>query len=189
VLGTENPVAEIIEKAHQAGAKVLIDGAQAVMHHAVDVQALDCDFVFRPQAVWADRDRRAVCQGRYPAGDAAVGRGRVDDRHRQPDGRTTYARAPWRFEAGTPNTGGIIGLGAAVAYVSSVGLDAIQEYEQLLMHYAAGACQRAGFDPLRPSRSTGVIAFNLGKHMPMMWAASSITTALRCAPGTTAPCR
>jgi cysteine desulfurase/selenocysteine lyase len=49
---------------------------------------------------------------------------------------TTYARAPWRFEAGTPNTGGIIGLGAAIAYISSVGLDAIQEYEQLLMHYA-----------------------------------------------------
>lgn len=49
---------------------------------------------------------------------------------------TTYARAPWRFEAGTPNTGGIIGLGAAVSYVSAIGLDSIQEYEQLLMHYA-----------------------------------------------------
>jgi cysteine desulfurase/selenocysteine lyase len=77
---------------------------------------------------------------------------------------TTYARAPWRFEAGTPNTGGIIGLGAAVL-TSALGLDAIQEYEQLLMHYAlAGACQRAGFDPLRACRPAGVIAFNLGKH-------------------------
>ncbi len=79
---------------------------------------------------------------------------------------TTYARAPWRFEAGTPNTGGIIGLGAAFDYVEALGLNAIQEYEQPLMHYALAAlCQRAESDPLWPGPSrTGVIAFNLGKH-------------------------
>ena len=78
---------------------------------------------------------------------------------------TTYARAPWRFEAGTPNTGGIIGLGAAISYVSETGLAAIQEYEQLLMHYALQ--ELASVPELTlygPADRLGVIAFNLGKH-------------------------
>ncbi|RDT63120.1 aminotransferase class V-fold PLP-dependent enzyme, partial [Klebsiella pneumoniae] len=79
--------------------------------------------------------------------------------------RQTYARAPWRFEAGTPNTGGIIGLGAAISYVSETGLAAIQEYEQLLMHYALQELVSVPDLTLYgPADRLGVIAFNLGKH-------------------------
>ncbi len=83
VLGTENPVAEIVEKAHQAGAKVLIDGAQAVMHHAVDVQALDCDFY--------------VFSGHKLYGPTGIGVLYVKDRHRQPDGRHNLRARPVAF--------------------------------------------------------------------------------------------
>ena len=78
---------------------------------------------------------------------------------------TTYAKAPWRFEAGTPNTGGIIGLGAALTYVSQLGLTQIAEYEQTLMRYALDAL-RAVPDLILygPAQRKGVIAFNLGQH-------------------------
>ncbi len=87
VLGTENPLAEMITLAHQHGAKVLVDGAQAVMHHPVDVQALDCDFyVFSGhKTVWPHRNWHSLCERSLVAGDAAVGRGRFYDRHRQPE--------------------------------------------------------------------------------------------------------
>ena len=78
---------------------------------------------------------------------------------------TTWTKAPWRFEAGTPNTGGIIGLGAAIEYVSALGLDNISEYEQFMMCYALE--QLASVPDLTlygPQERLGVIAFNLGKH-------------------------
>ena len=167
VLGTENPVAEIIEKAHQAGAKVLIDGAQAVMHHAVDVQALDCDFyvfsghkLYGPTGIGVLYVKEDILQAMPPweGGGSMIATVSLTE-------GTTYARAPWRFEAGTPNTGGIIGLGAAVSYVSAIGLESIQEYEQLLMHYAlAELANVPDLTLYGPADRQGVIAFNLGKH-------------------------
>ena len=167
VLGTENPVAEIIEKAHRAGAKVLIDGAQAVMHRAVDLQRLDCDFyVFSGHKLYGQTGigvlyaKEAILQAMPPweGGGAMIASVSLTE-------GTTYARAPWRFEAGTPNTGGIIGLGAAISYISALGLDAIQEYEQLLMHYALQELSRVPELTLYgPAERQGVIAFNLGKH-------------------------
>ena len=118
VLGTENPVALIVDKAHQVGAKVLIDGAQAVMHHAVDVQALGCDFyVFSGHKLYGPTGHRRVLRERgHSPGHAALGRGRVNDRHRQPDGgHNLGTRAPWRFEAGTPNTAGSSGWARPLA--------------------------------------------------------------------------
>ncbi|MEN1226777.1 aminotransferase class V-fold PLP-dependent enzyme, partial [Pseudomonas aeruginosa] len=74
-------------------------------------------------------------------------------------------KAPWRFEAGTPNTGGIIGLGAALEYVSALGLNNIAEYEQNLMHYALAQLESVPDLTLYgPQNRLGVIAFNLGKH-------------------------
>ncbi len=167
VLGTENPVAEIIAQAHQPGAKVLIDGAQAVMHHAVDVQALDCDFyvfsghkLYGPTGIGVLYAKEDILQAMPPweGGGSMIATVSLTE-------GTTYARAPWRFEAGTPNTGGIIGLGAAVSYVSAIGLDAIQEYEQLLMHYAlAELASVPDLTLYGPAERQGVIAFNLGKH-------------------------
>ncbi|MDN2484909.1 cysteine desulfurase SufS [Kosakonia sacchari] len=167
VLGTENPVAEIIALAHQHGAKVLVDGAQAVMHHPVDVQALDCDFyvfsghkLYGPTGIGVLYAKEDILQDMPPweGGGSMIATVSLTE-------GTTYAKAPWRFEAGTPNTGGIIGLGAAIEYVRKLGLDAIGEYEQTLMHYALNALADVPDLTLYgPAQRKGVIAFNLGKH-------------------------
>ncbi len=167
VLGTENPVAEMIALAHQHGAKVLIDGAQAIMHHTVDVQALDCDFyvfsghkLYGPTGIGVLYAREDILQAMPPweGGGSMIATVSLTE-------GTTYAKAPWRFEAGTPNTGGIIGLGAAIDYVSGLGLDAIAQYEQTLMHYALNALAEVPDLTLYgPQDRLGVVAFNLGKH-------------------------
>ncbi|MCL6745959.1 cysteine desulfurase SufS [Kosakonia sp. R1.Fl] len=167
VLGTENPVAEIIALAHQHGAKVLVDGAQAVMHHPVDVQALDCDFyvfsghkLYGPTGIGVLYAKETILQDMPPweGGGSMIATVSLTE-------GTTYAKAPWRFEAGTPNTGGIIGLGAAIEYVRKLGLEAIGEYEQTLMHYALNALADVPDLTLYgPAQRKGVIAFNLGKH-------------------------
>lgn len=167
VLGTENPLAEMITLAHQHGAKVLVDGAQAVMHHPVDVQALDCDFyvfsghkLYGPTGIGILYVKEALLQEMPPweGGGSMIATVSLSE-------GTTWTKAPWRFEAGTPNTGGIIGLGAALEYVSALGLNNIAEYEQNLMHYALS--QLAAVPDLTlygPPDRLGVIAFNLGKH-------------------------
>ncbi|MGY6029790.1 cysteine desulfurase SufS [Phytobacter sp. AG2a] len=167
VLGTENPVAEMIALAHQHGAKVLVDGAQAIMHHQVDVQALDCDFyvfsghkLYGPTGVGVLYVKEEILQAMPPweGGGAMIATVSLTE-------GTTYAKAPWRFEAGTPNTGGIIGLGAAIDYVSAVGLENIARYEQSLMDYALKALAEVPDLTLYgPAQRLGVIAFNLGKH-------------------------
>ena len=167
VLGTENPLSEMIALAHQYGAKVLVDGAQAVMHHQVDVQALDCDFyvfsghkLYGPTGIGVLYARESLLQEMPPweGGGSMIATVSLSQ-------GTTWAKAPWRFEAGTPNTGGIIGLGAAIEYVSALGLTEISEYEQFMMRYALE--QLADVPDLTlygPDNRLGVIAFNLGKH-------------------------
>lgn len=167
VLGTENPVAALIALAHQHGAKALVDGAQAVMHHPVDVQALDCDFyafsghkLYGPTGIGMLYVKEEILQAMPPweGGGSMIATVSLTE-------GTTWAKAPWRFEAGTPNTGGIIGLGAAFDYLNALGLDAIGEYEQTLMCYALTAL--ADVPDLHlygPADRLGVIAFNLGTH-------------------------
>lgn len=167
VLGTENPVNALTKLAHQHGAKVLIDGAQAVMHHAVDVQGLDCDFyvfsahkLYGPTGIGVLYVKEALLQDMPPweGGGSMIASVSLTE-------GTTWAKAPWRFEAGTPNTGGIIGLGAALSYVTGLGLGNIAEYEQTLMHYAlAGLATVPDLRVYGPSERLGVIAFNLGQH-------------------------
>lgn len=167
VLGTENPVADIIAQAHQQGAKVLVDGAQAVMHHAVDVQALDCDFyvfsahkLYGPTGIGVLYAKKAILQAMPPweGGGAMIASVSLTE-------GTTWAKAPWRFEAGTPNTGAIIGFGAAMEYVTALGLDAIAEYERGLMRYALNALADVPDLTLYgPADRLGVIAFNLGHY-------------------------
>lgn len=167
VLGTENPLPDMIARARQHGAKVLVDGAQAVMHHAVDVQALDCDFyvfsghkLYGPTGIGILYVKEALLQEMPPweGGGAMISTVSLTQ-------GTTWAKAPWRFEAGTPNTGGIIGLGAAIDYVTSLGLDKIGDYEQMLMRYALEQlAQVPDITLYGPAQRLGVIAFNLGKH-------------------------
>ncbi len=167
VRGTENPLPDMVALARQHWAKVLVDGAQAVMHHAVDVQALDCDFyvfsghkLYGPTGIGILYVKEALLQEMPPW----EGGGSMISTVSLTQG-TTWAKAPWRFEAGTPNTGGIIGLGAAIDYVTSLGLDKIGDYEQMLMRYALEQlAQVPDITLYGPAQRLGVIAFNLGKH-------------------------
>ncbi|EAW3410009.1 cysteine desulfurase SufS [Salmonella enterica] len=165
VLGTENPLPDMIALARQHGAKVLVDGAQAVMHHAVDVQALDCDFyVFSGHKLYGPTGILYVKEALLQEMPPWEGGGSMISTVSLTQG-TTWAKAPWRFEAGTPNTGGIIGLGAAIDYVTSLGLDKIGDYEQMLMRYALEQlAQVPDITLYGPAQRLGVIAFNLGKH-------------------------
>ncbi|WJV60827.1 cysteine desulfurase SufS [Pectobacteriaceae bacterium CE70] len=167
VLGTVNPVSEIIRQAKAAGAKVLVDGAQAVMHQAVDVQAMDCDFyafsghkIYGPTGIGVLYAKKQLLQDMPPweGGGAMI-------RQVSLYYGTTYVDAPWRFEAGSPNTAGIMGLGAALHYVTTLGREAVHVYETELMQYALEALEQvADFTLYGPHQRQGVIAFNLGKH-------------------------
>lgn len=167
VLGTVNPVQEITAQAKAAGLKVLIDGAQAVMHQRVDVQALDCDFyvfsghkLYGPSGIGVLYGRQALLQ-QMPSWE---GGGSMIQQVSLTLG-TTYAEPPWRFEAGSPNTAGMMGLGAAIDYVNALGLEAIADYEHSLMHYALEALQQVPTLKIYgPADRAGVIAFNLGEH-------------------------
>ncbi|MFP1983507.1 cysteine desulfurase SufS [Lonsdalea quercina] len=167
VLGTVNPVQDIVRLAHSVGAKVLLDGAQAIMHEPVDVQALNCDFyafsghkIYGPSGIGVLYAKHALLQAMPPweGGGSMI-------REVSLTKGTTYADAPWRFEAGSPNTAGIMGLGAALDYVSAIGREAIHRYETDLMQYAVSALKTVPTLILYgPEQRQGVIAFNLGQH-------------------------
>jgi cysteine desulfurase/selenocysteine lyase len=139
-LGTVIPVAEIIRLAHEHGAAVLIDGAQAVPHQQVDVAELDCDFyafsahkVFGPTGVGVLYGKAALLESMppYQGGGSMIQTVRFE--------KSTYAGIPQRFEAGTPDIGGVAGFGAALDYVTRLGLDAIESHERALLRYATDA--------------------------------------------------
>ena len=136
-LGTVNPVKEIIAAAHRRDIPVLLDGAQAVAHQRVDVQELDCEFyafsghkLFGPTGVGVLFGKSEWLERMPPeagGGDMILS---------VTFEKTTYNKAPEKFEAGTPHIAGVIGLGAAIDYVAVVGLDAIAAYEAELLAYA-----------------------------------------------------
>ncbi|MGB0887557.1 MAG: SufS family cysteine desulfurase [Vicingaceae bacterium] len=136
-LGTINPVKEIIKKAHQKGAQVLIDGAQAVPHTKVDVQELDCDFyvfsghkMFAPTGVGILYGKEAILN------DIPPYQGGGDMIKTVTFEKTTYNSLPHKLEAGTPNIVGGIGLAAAINYMNTIGIDKIEAYEHELLNYA-----------------------------------------------------
>ncbi|NDK99173.1 cysteine desulfurase SufS [Photorhabdus bodei] len=173
VLGTVNPVRQIIKQArklaNEQGSRlpILVDGAQAIMHKQVDVQDLDCDFyvfsshkLYGPTGIGVLYGRKSLLDAMPPweGGGAMIKQVSLQK-------GITYAEPPWRFEAGTPNIAGIIGLGAAVDYVTSLGLDEIQQHEQALMDYAMARLKEVRTLKLYgPEQRQGVIAFNLGRH-------------------------
>ncbi len=136
-LGTVTPVAEIIALAHQAGARVLVDGAQAVSHMRVNVQALDADFyvfsghkVFGPTGIGVVYGKASLLAQLPPW---QGGGNMIADVTFE---RTLYQDAPARFEAGTGNIADAVGLGAAIDYVERLGMENIAAYEHALLHYA-----------------------------------------------------
>ena len=137
VLGTVNPVREIARECKKRGIPLLVDGSQAVPHRPVDVQALGCDFyaltghkMLAPTgtgALWAKREHLEAMPPFFGGGEMI--------REVSFNG-TTFAPPPHKFEAGTPNIAGFVGLGAAIDYYASIGFDAIHAQEQDLLHYA-----------------------------------------------------
>ena len=137
VLGTINPIRRIVELAHRHHVPVLVDGAQAVPHLAVDVQALNCDFyafsghkLFGPTGIGVLYGKTALLEPMppYQGGGHMIQSVTFE--------KTTYNKVPDRFEAGTPNIAGVVGLGAAIDYMSDIGLEAITAYERDLLIYA-----------------------------------------------------
>ena len=136
-LGTINPIKEIIDRAHGVGAKVLVDGAQALAHLKVDVQALDVDFyvtsahkMYGPTGVGLLYAKQALLEAMppYQGGGDMITMVTFE--------RTEYNALPYKFEAGTPNISGAIGFGAAVDYLNSVGVENIAKHEQSVLKYA-----------------------------------------------------
>jgi len=136
-LGTVNPVRRMAELAHARGAVILVDGAQAAPHLAVDVKALDVDFyvlsahkVYGPSGVGVLYGRQALLEAMPPwqgGGDMILS---------VTFEKTTYNELPYKFEAGTPNIAGVIAFGAAIDYVTAIGLDRIAAHEHELLAYA-----------------------------------------------------
>jgi len=136
-LGTINPVNEITRKAHAVGAKVLIDGAQSTPHMKVDVQDINCDFytfsghkMYAPSGIGGIFGKMEVMETMppYVTGGDMIMQVTLE--------KTTYAKPPARFEAGTPPISQVIGLGAAIDYLNAIGMDKIFEYEKSLLDYA-----------------------------------------------------
>jgi cysteine desulfurase/selenocysteine lyase len=170
-LGTINPVVEMTRMAHEAGALVLIDGAQAVPHVPVDVQAIGADFyafsghkMLAPTgsgALWARRELLEAMPPFMAGGDM------IREVHLR---RSDWNEIPWKFEAGTPDIAAGIGLGAAADYLRELGMDRVREHERELLVYAFDALGRAHPDldlygPMDPDIRGGVIPFNVpGVH-------------------------
>jgi cysteine desulfurase/selenocysteine lyase len=138
-LGTITPAKKMVEMAHAAGARVLVDGAQAVSHRRANVQELNCDWyvfsghkVFGPTGIGVLYGKEALLNEAQPWQGGGNMIKDVTFEH------TTYQQAPGRFEAGTGNIADAVGLGAAIDYVTKIGIDLIEAYEHALLNYATG---------------------------------------------------
>jgi cysteine desulfurase / selenocysteine lyase len=167
-LGTVLPLREMVELAHRSGVPVLVDGAQAVPHFAVDVQALDCDFyafsghkVYGPTGIGVLYGKRALLEAMPPY------QGGGDMIRSVTFEKTTYNDLPWKFEAGTPDIAGAIALGAALNYITGLGMENIAAHENDLLVYATEAVGAVPGVQLigTASERVGVVSFVLdGVH-------------------------
>ncbi|SFL99101.1 cysteine desulfurase [Pelosinus propionicus] len=166
VLGIINPIEKIVRKAHSVGAVVIVDGAQSVPHFAVDVRALDVDFlVFSGHKMLAPMGV-GVLYGKEHLLDKMppfLSGGDMIEYVWEQD--TSFAPLPAKFEAGTQNVGGVLGLSAAIDYIEKVGFSNIEQIEEDLIHYAIPKLQQLPFITLYGcndlSKKTGVISFNV----------------------------
>lgn len=167
-LGTINPVEKIIDAAHAIGAFVLVDASQSVQHLGVNVKQLDCDFMAFSGHKMLGPTGIGVLWGKPEHLDKMPpyqgGGEMINEVHLE---WSTYRELPGKFEAGTPNIAGAIGLGAAIDYLNKIGLGNIRRHEQELVAYALGCLEKVGdihiYGP-RPDRA-GVVSFNIkGVH-------------------------
>ena len=168
-LGTLNPVEKIIALAHAKNIPVMLDGAQAIPHTAVDVQKLDCDFyvfsghkLYGPSGVGVLYGKQALLEAMPPY------QGGGDMIRTVSFEKSTYAGLPYKFEAGTPAIAEIIGLGAAVDYLNTIGMQAIADHEASLISYATQqALQIDGLNIIGEAKEKGaILSFTLGRIHP-----------------------
>lgn len=168
-LGTVNPVTEIVQLAHELGIPVLLDGAQAVAHMPVDVQAIGCDFyafsghkVFGPTGIGVLYGRAELLDAMppYQRGGGTIRSVTFDE--------TTYSDTPARFEAGTPHIAGIVGLAAAIEYLAAIGVERVEAHERDLLVYATTAL--GGVPGLRligtAAQRAGILSFVMSDVHP-----------------------
>ena len=164
-LGTITPIRRIIEMAHQVGAVALVDGAQAAPHLRIDVRALDADFyafsghkLFGPDGIGVLYGKCELLETMppYQSGGGMIRKVTCE--------KTTYLDPPIKFEGGTPNIGGAIGLGAALDYVSKIGIDEIAAYEhRLLLHATSALSSVPGLRIIgTPAEKAAVLSFVIG---------------------------
>ncbi|WP_414160646.1 cysteine desulfurase [Schleiferilactobacillus harbinensis] len=170
VLGTINPIQEIGQLAHAAGAILVVDGAQSAPHMPVDVQALGADFfafsghkMLGPTGIGVLYGKMALLEAMPPIEFGGEMISKVEKF------QTTWADIPWRFEGGTPNIAGAIGLAAAIRYLQAIGLDKIRDHERALTAYALDQLKAIPgliiYGPQDAAQRGGVIAFTLnGVH-------------------------
>ncbi len=168
-LGTINPIKEIIQKAHSKNIPVLIDGAQGIAHSKVDVQELDCDFycfsghkIYAPMGIGVLYGKEELLNQMppYHGGGEMIKTVTFE--------KTTYNDLPFKFEAGTPNVGDVLGLEKAWQYINEIGIDKIAEYEDVLLNYATE--KLAEIEGIRffgtAKHKSAVISFLIGNIHP-----------------------
>lgn len=171
VLGVLNPIKQLAALAHEKGAILVADGAQAAPHMLIDVQALDVDFyafsghkMCAPTGIGVLYGKRKWLEQMEPV---EFGGEMIDFVHLE---ESTWTELPWKFEAGTPNIAGAIALGAAIDYLEEIGMDQIEQYEKELMAYALPKLQTISdlviYGPKEVNKRHSVIAFNLAGIHP-----------------------
>ncbi len=171
VLGTINPIKEIVEIAHNNGTIVVVDGAQSVPHIPVDVKDLKCDFLafsghkmLGPMGIGVLYGKEKLLEESEPflGGGEMISQVWLD--------RATWNEIPWKFEAGTPNVEGAIGLGAAIDYLAKIGMENVEREERKLTAYAIKRLMEIEgiriYGPENPELKSGVISFNLENIHP-----------------------
>lgn len=168
VLGTVHPIREIAAIAHRHGAVMVVDGAQSVPHMPVDVQELDCDFLafsghkmLGPTGIGVLYGKLEWLQRLEPVefGGEMIDFVQLHD--------STWKEPPWKFEGGTPNIAGAIGLAAAIKFLESLGMDEVHRHEQQLVTYALEKLQQVdGIEIYGPKERSGIVTFNLAGIHP-----------------------
>ncbi|MFD1032418.1 cysteine desulfurase [Metaplanococcus flavidus] len=171
VLGTMNPVKEVARVAHEHGAVMVVDGAQAAPHLKIDVQQLDCDFfafsghkMVGPTGIGVLYGKKALLNDMEPVefgGEMIDFVGLYD---------STWKELPWKFEGGTPIIAGAVGLGAAIDFLNEIGLDEIEKHEHEMAAYAmekmSGIDGLEIYGPKDPAQRAGIVTFNLNDVHP-----------------------
>jgi len=187
VLGAINPVKEIVKIAKENSSLYLIDGAQAVPHMPVDVEKIGCDFYAFSGHKMLGPTGVGVLYIKDPEKlkPFLVGGGTIKDVFT--DKEALWHESPWKFEGGTPDISGVIGLGSAIDYLKKIGMDKVREHEKKLTEYALSELLKIKnidiYGPLNPEIRGGVIAFNLAGIHPHDVAAILDTEGIAVRPG------